>query len=139
MKQVSVTFDAPTYAIDKVENLMFAMDLTRVKNGDEQANFSIGYRMLIVMGMSDYDSFYGWHELHKKDETGQLGRCTVQMTDKLVQELADVATKAKIMKRNDGQLVPNLTQVIVALLRYAVDNPDLLIEWFRMCVEEASQ
>lgn len=139
MKQVSVTFDAPTYAINRVENLMFAMDLTRVKNNDEQANYSIGYRMLIVMGMSDYDSFYSWYELHKKDETGQLGRCTVQMTDKLVQELADVATKAKIMKKDEGQLVPNLTQAIVALLRYSVDNPDSLVEWFRMCIEEALQ
>jgi hypothetical protein len=134
MKQVSITFDAPDYIKNNVEAFAVALGLTRVRNGIEQANVSIIVRMLLEMALSDQEAFVSWGE--KTSEAGRLERFTIQATDEVVKELEVCAKACNMLRRDEGQLVPNLTQVIVALLEYAVNNPDLLVEWFRMCVEE---
>lgn len=140
MNQLSITFDAPAKLGAKIKSLAVTLGMTRVRNGEEKANKSIVVRMLLEMALSDFKAieaaeFFKWRNESREEET-RLERFTVQASDEFVAELETCARACNIVRRDGGHAVPNLTQVVVVLLRYALDHPERLVEWFRLCVEE---
>ena len=138
MKQESKTVDVPAMIAKKAEGLAVALGLTRIHRGEEKANVSIIYRILIEMGLSDRKEFIAFVEKTRSNEkyTGELIRSTFQATDETVEELMICAKESNLLKRDEGQLVPNLTQVIIKLLEYAMSNPIALAGWFALCTDE---
>jgi len=138
MKQESKTVDVPAAIAMKAENLAVVFGLTRVYKGEEQANVSIIYRILIEMGLSDRQKFIAFVDKTQSNEKyiGELKRSTFQATDETVMEIMTCAKEAGLLKRDEGGLVPNFTQTVVKLLEYAVSQPIALIGWFGLCVDE---